>query len=478
MFTRTVPVWLGLCLAACRTVAPSPAAIPPAATDTRPRLIVTTDIGGDPDDEQSLVRLLVFNDGFRIEGLIASASGTPGELKRHEVRPDLIHRQLDAYAEVFAQLSLHAPGFARPEDLRNVVKSGNPLRGRTHVGEGEDTEGSNWIINRVDAAQDGPVHVAVWGGPTELAQALYRIKHDRTPAELARFVAKLRVHAIGHQDDSGPYILETFPDLFYVLDVVEEVPRTEGGPKIDRRPSAYRGMYLGGDESLTSAAWIEEHVRSHHGPLGALYPAKTWTAPNPHGAMKEGDSPSWLYFLPLGLSDSERPSWGGWGGRFKPHPRKPRVFRDAQDTVDGKTEARATVYRWRPAFQNAFAARMDWCVKEVAKANHPPRITLEGDASMRPLVFSVRPGQGVGLDASQSRDPDGDALTFRWWAYEEAGNVGRETLPHPSSAPRFDWKVPSAPVGSELHLILEVTDAGEPALTSYRRVVLRWMAPN
>ena len=39
-------------------------------------------------------------------------------------------------------------------------------------------------------------------------------------------------------------------------------------------------MYLGGDESLTSRDWVDEHVRSK-GPLGALYPVITWTAPNP-----------------------------------------------------------------------------------------------------------------------------------------------------------------------------------------------------
>lgn len=45
----------------------------------RPRLCVLTDIGGDPDDTQSLVRLMVYSNAFDIEGLIATASGTPGD---------------------------------------------------------------------------------------------------------------------------------------------------------------------------------------------------------------------------------------------------------------------------------------------------------------------------------------------------------------------------------------------------------------
>ncbi len=61
------------------------------AASGKPRLLVLTDIGGDPDDTQSLVRLLVYSNEFDIEGLIASAAGTPGELRQHIVRPDLIH---------------------------------------------------------------------------------------------------------------------------------------------------------------------------------------------------------------------------------------------------------------------------------------------------------------------------------------------------------------------------------------------------
>ena len=41
-----------------------------------PRLLVTTDIGGDPDDQQSLVRLMVYANEFDLEGIITSASGT------------------------------------------------------------------------------------------------------------------------------------------------------------------------------------------------------------------------------------------------------------------------------------------------------------------------------------------------------------------------------------------------------------------
>src|SRR5690606_1800540 len=97
----------------------------------------------------------------------------------------------------------------------------------------------------------------------------------------------------------GPWIVDTFPNLHYILNMAPEGK--------DKRESAFRGMYLGGDQSLTSRDWIDANVRLMHGPLGALYPTKTWTAPNPHGVLKEGDTPSWFHFLPNGLSDPRHP---------------------------------------------------------------------------------------------------------------------------------------------------------------------------
>ncbi|NJK93954.1 MAG: DUF1593 domain-containing protein [Bacteroidales bacterium] len=49
-----------------------------AQQSANPRLLITTDIGGDPDDQQSLVRLMVYTNEFEIEGLISSARRYPG----------------------------------------------------------------------------------------------------------------------------------------------------------------------------------------------------------------------------------------------------------------------------------------------------------------------------------------------------------------------------------------------------------------
>ena len=175
------------------------------------------------------------------------------------------------------------------------------------------------------------------------------MKHDRGAAGLATFVRRLRVYDINDQDGIADWMRGEFPGLYYIL---SKAPAGR-----DRREAVYRGMYLTGDESLTSRDWLDAHVRSR-GALGALYPMKTWTAPNPHGTMKEGDTPSWFFFLPLGGNDPADPSKPGWGGQFVREG--DGWFRDPPAQA-GK-DPRESVSRWRPDFQRDFATRMAWCL--------------------------------------------------------------------------------------------------------------------
>ena len=361
--------------------------------DGKPRLVVLTDIGGDPDDQQSLVRLMTYANEFEIEGLIASASGTPGELKQAVTKPQLIRQIVAAYGRVRDNLAKHADGYPTDEFLRAKIKSGNPQRGLDAIGERHDTEGSRWIISVVDRPDPRPVNVTIWGGQTDLGQALWRVRADRGVDGLKQFIDRIRIYDIGDQDRIVRWIWQEFPGLFYVL--------AQAAPGRDKREAVFRGMYLGGDQSLTSREWMETNIRQGHGPLAVLYPSRTWTAPNPHSAIKEGDTPSWFYFLPLGLNAPDHPAWGGWGGRFI--STQNRIFRDTEDQVEGVMDGRSTVWRWREAFQCDFQARLDWCVKPRAHANHQPVAVCNDDSTRAMLTERVPAGSTVRLNAAGSR---------------------------------------------------------------------------
>lgn len=427
------------------------------AGDLKPRLVVLTDIGGDPDDQQSMIRLLLYANEFDIEGLIASASGVPGELKEAVTKPQLIRDLVEAYGKVQSNLVKHATGYPEAAQLLNCIKSGNKRRGLDAIGHGNDTDGSRWIVEVVDRRDERPVNIAIWGGQTDLAQALWRVREERGSEGLKKFIAKLRVHDIDDQDRIAQWIWEQFPGLFYVL--------SKAAKGRDKREGAYRGMYLGGDESLVSREWMEQNIRQNHGPLGALYPPRTWTAPNPHSAIKEGDTPSWFYFLPHGINDPEHPEWGGWGGRFA--RMRDRIYTNTHDTVNGVTDARATVWRWRPAFQADFQARLDWCVAEI-KAVHAPAVVLNGDSSRRIVQLTVKAGEALTLSA----EAGSIQLPATWFIYPEPGTYRGEIQLSSTNGLKTSFVAPRVSALQTLHIIFEVRTVDEPAVSSFRRAIV------
>ncbi len=172
----------------------------------KPRLIVLTDLSNEPDDEESFVRLLVYSDQYDIEGLIATTSNWLKE----KPREDLIRRDLAAYGEVWPNLVKHSPDFPRMDSLLSVTQTGQNNLGMADVGAGKSSNGSKRIIEAVDRSDDRPIWIAIWGGPNTLAQALWDVRASRTPSEVEKFVARIRVYAISDQDDSGAWIRREF----------------------------------------------------------------------------------------------------------------------------------------------------------------------------------------------------------------------------------------------------------------------------
>src|SRR5262247_83280 len=106
MFRLTWLMCLALGPAAhAATLAESPSGIDDFTGN--PRLFVFTDIGNEPDDQMSFVRLLLYANELDIEGLVATTS----TWKKDYPRPEMLLAVLEAYGEVQANLGKHASGY-------------------------------------------------------------------------------------------------------------------------------------------------------------------------------------------------------------------------------------------------------------------------------------------------------------------------------------------------------------------------------
>ena len=450
---------------------------PSPADAQKARVLVLTDIENEPDDAMSMVRLLTYANQWDIEGLVATTSVH----QKDKTAAWRIRQIVEAYGKVRDNLEKHEPGYPSADSLLSVIREGRPAYGMGAVGAGMDSPGSDRIIEIVDRDDPRPVWVAVWGGPNCLAQALWRVRSTRALPAVEKFVSKLRVYTISDQDDSGPWLRKTFPALFYIASPGMHAGgayhfATWTGISGDR----FHGRFAGADFSLVDNPWLDEHIRSK-GPLGAQHPHTTF--------MMEGDTPSFLYLVPNGLGDPEHPDWGSWGGRYElytPRTRKwfyepeTRPFwADAEDEVlgvDGNwhTSNKATIWRWRAAYQNDFAARMDWTIKPFAEANHPPVARLKHSNQI-----TVKSGDRIDLSAEGSSDPDGHALAYEWFYYGEPGTLilssGRTGAPfkiEDANSIKAWCTAPKVSKPETMHVVLAVTDRGEPALTRYQRVVV------
>ena len=461
----------------------------------RPRVIVISDIGNEPDDQMSLVRLLIYSNELEIEGLIASTS----TWQKTTTHPETMRTLIEAYGQVRPNLLLNAQDWPEATELLSRVNSGQPGYGMAATGEGKASEGAKAIVRALEREDSRPLWVCIWGGSNTLAQALMELRANRSAAEAERLVSKLRVYSISDQDDAGPWMRREFPGLFYIV-----MPSSQDGG--DYYFATWTGISgdrfyrngAGADSRTVTNAWLDENIRSK-GPLGKVYPKFL--------IIMEGDTPSFLGLIDNGLNAYRRPDWGGWGGRYvfrqpsgETHPiwtqGGDEFWRTtSQDTVAGVdgaeyTSDQATIWRWRQAYQNDFAARMTWTVADFAHASHRPLPVVNGQTGSTPIEIDVDAGQSIPLDASLSADPDKRGLTYHWFHYAEAGsadgNLAAVTLTGAKTprvtiqadAPcREPWLPGLAPCkGSGVaHIILAVTGTGvdgTPPMTAYRRIIL------
>ncbi len=433
----------------------------------KPRIVVLTDVSTwETDDSESLVRLLVHADMFEIEGIIYT-TGWSLDVTRDDFF-QLIHDAIDAYEKDLPNLmkrsyqvdfkkneSLQTIGYwPSPDYLRQRTVFGSKQRGIDKIGKDNISDGSNLIIKLADENDERPLWILLWGGGNTLAQSIWQVQQERSEGELKKFLHKVPTYAITDQDRSykggTPYNISSHQwmrkefenDLMFLWDECAWKYQNGTGKK----------------------NWDEYalHIQNH-GNLGKVYPKYKFGV--------EGDTPSFLYVMPNGLNNPLVPGQVSWGGYFEWG-----LFPDdstyAYTNHKGKANEICNKYEsyFYPANFNNFAARMDWASE--GKGNRNPIIVLNENEGIDIVHIEKKQGKSIMLDASKTFDPENDQLTFKWWIMPEAGTYKGNVTIQNVNTDKITINIPSDSTGKTIHIICEVTDSGEPTLTSYRRIII------
>ncbi len=442
-------------------------------TSSRPRVIATTD--GEIDDQCSMVRFLLYANEWDIEGIITSSSQYHWRGHRW-AGDDWIEPYLGAYEKVYPNLVQHDPRYPTPRYLRQRHVLGNV----DAEGEMEKVTPGSELIVRVllDETDDRPIWLQAWGGPNTIARALKTIE-ELHPDKVEQVAKKIRLFLIWEQDDSYQKYIRPHWEKHSILAIISDQFDAIAYESLRIIPEPEKSYFKG--------RWMKANILENHGPLCSLYRSKD------NGDFRsEGDSPSFMHSIDTGLRNIDNPDWGGWGGRYV--WRRNNTWLDPISEYDftypegrwygssalgrklraskspaGERRMREyyrPIWRWSIPFQNDWAARADWCVaNRYEKANHPPIARVAGT-----LDRPVKPGERVKLSAEGSSDPDGDALSWKWWRYDEADSAKSTIDIDGAASKQASFIVPKEP-GKTIHIIAEVTDTGTPPLTRYERIV-------
>jgi len=478
------------------------------SAQTKPRIIITAD--PELDDANSLIRFLLYSTDVKIEGLIYTSSqfhwagdgkGTklsvpgreytrfglslcPCESYRWAKGERFIDDVVENYEKVYQNLKIHNPDYPTPAYLKSKIRIGNI----EFDGEfSKDTPGSDLIKSLLLDDNREPLYITAWGGQSTIARALKSIQdqYEKTggwSSIRAKILSKIILLPSGDQDDTYKnYIKPNWPEIDY--------RQMGGGPNysygIQMRATPENAVYM-------TSSWMAENVTGR-GPLGEYYRVWgdgrqmvkddifdyfgltgytgeelkkmgyiVWMPIQEKGSwLGEGDNPTFMNMLNNGLRAYEDGSYGGWGGKQV----APGVGMSFPNPAQKETGPPFPNF-W-PAAQQDFAARMKWSVTpRYEDANHEPRVSIKG-----PLNVTARPGKKVQLKGVVS-DPDGNAVSVKWWQFKIGTYPGDVTFKNPTS-PLAEVVVPADAIpGQTIHLILEVTDNGSLPLTRYQRIIL------
>lgn len=476
-----------------------------------PRTIVTTD--GELDDVDSFIRMLLYSNEYKVEGLIVSSSqwhykgdgkGTKftSEMEmtkklygeRTELRwpgEQWIYDLVDAYGKVYPNLIKHSKAYPTHQYLRDRIRIGNiDFEGEM----AKDTEGSEFIKAKLLDDDMSPLYLQVWGGTNTIARALksiedqYKSTSGRQSAEWNKIYNKVCkkaiLYAILDQDATyKKYIEPNWKDIkvyynsnqfwsfayFWKRAVPQELhPYLEGkfmGEKVINNHGPLMKMYYSYGDGNPPKGEIDDIYSS-------MEKAKKnqWGSFGQYDFISEGDSPAFLHLVNVGLNNLQNPQDGGWGGRLVQSPSTPSRWEDGEAASDfnpytQKMDKAFAQTRWIPAIQHDFAARADWCIKDFKNANHAPVVLVNSNQIL------VAGGKKINLKAKTS-DPDGNTVVLKFWQYKEVGTC-KEELVIKQKNNTAEITIPqTAKSGDTIHVIVEGTDNGSPALTRYQRVIL------
>ena len=439
-------------------------ALQAAENDLKPRLVVCTDIAPadvEPDDMESMVRLMAYADMFEIEALITSVGWNcdpyPAEWAEY------LQRVIEAYRKDVPKLMRRSgqQEFMPLEDENkqqyigywpsaDYVKS-RAVMGSIHggikaIGADNDSPGSELLIRLADEDDTRPIYVAAWGGANTLAQAIWRVKQTRSAEELKKFVRKFRIYTITDQDmqysmrmnrsySSHMWLRKEFADdLQFVWDEGTWQEQCELGK---RHWQQHKDNIQG------------------RGALGGEYPTYKWGV--------EGDTPSFLYVMPNGLNNPEDPHQAGWAG-YHERGMCADSLTTAWTSWQEPVRSISVGYKQRfyPDELNDFMARMQWAAE--GKGNLNPYVVIPNDTINITMI-------SLSLDASKSFDPDGDNLQFSWWQQPEIGKT--KVKIEQADQPIATLRIPADAKGDTIHIICEVHDDGPYHLPAYRRIIIK-----
>ncbi|MEC7771223.1 MAG: DUF1593 domain-containing protein [Bacteroidota bacterium] len=487
----------------------------------KPRIIVTAD--PELDDNNSLIRFLLYSTDMQIEGLIYASSGyhwkgdgkgtkwfvpgreydrfkmdiCPCESWRWNEDERFIHDVVEAYAKVYSNLTVHNPDYPSPDYLKSKIRMGNV----EFDGDfSKDTPGSELIKSLIMDNEPGPLFITAWGGQSTIARALKSIEEEyentlEWEAVQKKISDKVVLLPSGDQDDTyAKYIKPNWPDIEYRQ--FENGPHYAYGAQINASPE--NAPYLTSD-------WMKKNV-SDQGPFGELYRVWgdgkqmvegdkvdyfgfsgytneelremgyiVWLPVQEKGSwLGEGDNHTFMNMLGNGLRAYEHGTYGGWGGRSNEEDSTIFNFsteggaEEMAEMLSSQSDRENIEYpNFFPQAQRDFAARLQWSVtKKYNKANHQPKVTIQG-----PLHVLASPGQKVPL-FGEVIDPDGDSVAAKWWQFQ-VGTYPNKVKINNSETMNAEIVIPEDVIhGQTIHIVLEATDSGSPSLTRYQRVII------